>query len=71
MSRENPAWGAPRICSELLKLGIEIGETSMSKCMVRPRRPPSQTGRTFLENHVKSLVSVDYFAVPTIRFQIL
>ena len=71
MSRENPIWGAPRICGELLKPGIDIGETSVSKYMVRPRRPSSQTGRTLLENHVKSLVSVDFFAVPTIRFQVL
>jgi transposase InsO family protein len=71
MSRENPLWGAPRIHGELLKLGIEIGETSVGKYMVRGRKPPSQTWRTFLENHVKSLVSVDFFAVPTIRFQIL
>lgn len=71
MSRDNPLWGAPRIYSELLKLGIEIGETSVSKYMVRRRRPPSQTWRTFLDNHVKSMVSVDFFTVPTIRFQIL
>jgi putative transposase len=71
MSRENPIWGAPRIYGELLKLGIQIGETSVSKYMVRRRKPPSQTWRTFLENHVKSMVSVDFFAVPTIRFQIL
>ncbi len=71
MSRENPIWGAPRIHGELLKLGIDIGETSVSKYMVRRRSPPSQTWRTFLANHLKSLVSVDFFTVPTIRFQIL
>ena len=71
MSRENPLWGAPRIHGELLKLGIDIGETSVSKYMVRRRKPPSQTWRTFLENHVKSMVSVDFFTVPTIRFRIL
>jgi putative transposase len=71
MSRENPMWGAPRIHGELLKLGIDIGETSVSKYMVRQRKPPSQTWRTFLDNHLKSLVSVDFFTVPTIRFQIL
>jgi len=71
MSRENPIWGAPRIHGELLKLGIDIGETSVSKYMVRCRKPPSQTWRTFLANHLKSLVSVDFFTVPTIRFQIL
>jgi putative transposase len=71
MSRENPGWGAPRIHGELLKLGVDIGETSVSKYLVRSRKPPSQTWRTFLENHLQSLVSVDFFAVPTIRFQIL
>jgi len=71
MSRENPGWGAPRIHGELLKLGIDIGETSVSKYLVRSRKPPSQTWRTFLENHLQSLVSVDFFTVPTIRFQIL
>ncbi len=71
MSRENPLWGAPRIHGELLKLGFAIGESSVSKYMVRSRRPPSQTWRTFLENHVKSMASVDFFTVPTIRFQVL
>jgi putative transposase len=71
ISRENPLWGAPRIHGELLKLGIEIGETSVSKYLVRSPRPPSQTWKTFLDNHVKNLVSVDFFTVPTIRFQIL
>jgi putative transposase len=71
MSHQNPLWGAPKIHGELLKLGIEIGETSVSKYMVRRRRPPSQTWRTFLDNHVKNMVSVDFFTVPTIRFQVL
>jgi hypothetical protein len=56
MSRENPLWGAPRIHGELLKLGIDIGETSVGKYLVRHRKPPSQTWRTFLENHVKTMV---------------
>ena len=71
LSRENPLWGAPHIHGELLKLGIDIGETSVGKYMIRPRKPPSQTWRTFLDNHLKTLVSVDFFVVPTIRFQIL
>jgi hypothetical protein len=71
MSRENPQWGAPRIHGEPLKLGIDIGETSVGKYMARGRKPPSQTWRTFLENHVKTMVSVDFFTVPTIRFQVL
>jgi hypothetical protein len=53
MSRDNPLWGAPRIHGELLKLGIDIGETSVSKYMVRGAKPPSQTWRTFLEHHLK------------------
>ena len=71
MSRQNPLWGAPHIHGELLKLGITIGETSVAKYMVRHRKPPSQTWRTFLDNHLKTLVSVDFFTVPTIRFQVL
>ena len=71
MSRENPLWGAPRIHGELLKLGIDIGETSVGKYMARGSKPPSQTWRTFLENHIKNMVSVDFFTVPTVRFQVL
>jgi len=71
MCRENPCWGAPRIHGELLKLGIDIGESSVSKYMVRNRKPPSQTWRTFLENHAQQLVSIVFFTVPTIRFQVL
>jgi transposase InsO family protein len=71
MSRANPLWGAPRIHGELLKLGIDIGETSVGKYIVRNRKPPSQTWRTFLENHVNTTVSIDFFTVPTIRFQVL
>ena len=71
MSRENPLWGAPKIHGELLKLGIDIGETSVSKYMVRCRRPPSQTWRAFLEHHMKSMVSVDFFTVPTVRCHVL
>jgi hypothetical protein len=67
MPRENPTWGAPRIHGELLKLGIDIGESSVTKYMVRCRKPPFQTWRTFLDNHVSQLVSVDFFTVPTIR----
>ena len=71
MSRENPLWGPPRIHSELLKLGIDIGPTSVGKYMVCGNKPPSQTWRTFLENPVKTMVSVDFFTVPTIRFQVV
>ena len=43
LNREDPLWGAPRIHGELLKLGIEIGETNVGKHMARHRKPPSQT----------------------------
>src|SRR6266850_1676261 len=71
MCRENPRWGAPRVHGELLKLGVDIGETSVSKYMVRCRKPPSQTWRTSLQNHAQQLVSIDFVTVPTIRFQVL
>ena len=71
MSRDNPIWGAPRIHSELLKLGIDVSQASVAKYMVRHRKPPSQTWTTFLANHVSQLVSVDFFTVHTIWFDVL
>jgi transposase InsO family protein len=71
MSTANPGWGAPRIHGELGKLGIKVSETTVAKYMVRQRRPPSQTWRTFLSNHVKDLVSADFFVVPTATFRLL
>jgi len=64
-------WGAPRIHGELLKLGIRISEATVSKYLPRRRKPPSQTWRSFLENHVDTLVSVDFFTVPTVLFHVL
>src|SRR5262249_48867866 len=71
MSRANPFWGAPRLHGELLKLGINISQATVAKYMVRHRKPPSQTWRTFLENHIKQLVSIDFLIVQTVNFQIL
>jgi hypothetical protein len=71
MSLANPLWGAPRIHGELLKLGIEVGQTSTAKCMARRRRPPSQGWRTFLRNHSDGIASIDLFVVPTISFRLL
>ena len=67
----NPVWGAPLIHGEPLKLGINIAESSVSKYLVRGNKPPSQTWRTFLENHAQQMVSIDFFTVPTIRFHVL
>jgi putative transposase len=72
MSKANPLWGAPRIHGELLKLGIEISERTVSNLMPRrDRKPPSQTWRVFLKNHMTSMVSIDSFAIPTATFRIL
>jgi transposase InsO family protein len=71
MSRANPLWGAPRIHGELLKLGITVSQATVSKCMVRPRRPPSQAWRTFLKNHASGLIVLDFFMVPTATFRVL
>ena len=68
MSTANPLWGAPRIHGELLKLGIQISQATVAKYMVRQRKPPSQTWRTFLGNHVKQLVSTDFLVVTTVSF---
>ena len=58
MSLANPLWGAPRIHGELLRLGIDVGETTVAKYMMRRRKPPSPTWRAFLGNHVEDLVSI-------------
>jgi putative transposase len=71
MSRANPLWGAPRIHGEPQKLGIESAQATVSKCLGGPNRPPSQTWRPFLDNHIRSLVSVDFFTVPTVTFKVL
>jgi hypothetical protein len=71
MSLANRFWGAPRIHGELLKLGIEISERTVSRFMPKDRKPPSQTWRTFLNNHLNELVSIDFFTVPTVTFRVL
>ena len=71
MRQANPLWGAPRLHGELLKLGLEISQATVAKYMVRSRKPPSQTWRTFLKNHTKDLVSTDFFVVPTVSFRVL
>src|SRR5436190_12004187 len=65
ISQDNPLWGSPRIHGELLKLGINVSQASVAKYMVRPRKPPSQTWRTFLTNHVSQLVSTDFCETAT------
>jgi hypothetical protein len=71
MAVANPLWGAPRIHGELLKLGIPISERTVSRLLPRKRRPPSQTWKAFLDNHLDQLVSIDFFTVPTATFRVL
>jgi len=71
MSLANPLWGAPRIHGELLKLGIEVGETTVAKYMIKGRRPSHQTWRTFLRNHAAGIAAMDFLVVPTIGFRLL
>ena len=71
MTAMNPLWGAPRIHGELRKLGIEVAERTVSRLMPKRRAPPSQTWRTFLANHVRDLVSLDFFTVPTAGLRVL
>ncbi len=71
MSRENPLWGAPRIQSELALLGYSVADSTVDKYRICQPNPPSQTCRTFLDNHVRDIVAVGFFTVPTATFRIL
>src|SRR5438093_3501243 len=69
MSKENPLWGAPRIHGEVLKLGFEIAESTVSTYMIRRRGPPSQSWKTFLRNHAQAIAAIDLCVVPTLTFE--
>ena len=71
MSTENQLWGAPRIHGELLKLGVEVAQSSVARYMVKRRGPPSQGWRIFLRNHAPEVAAMDLFVVPTIGFKLL
>ncbi len=71
MCLANPTWGAARIHGELLKLGMEVSETTVAKYMVRHRKPPSQLWQAFLKDHAQQFASVDFFVVPTLSFRLL
>ena len=71
MCQANPLWGAPRIHGELLKLGIDLAQSTVAKYLRRPPKPPSQTWRTFLTDHMEEMASVDFFLVPTATFRLL
>jgi transposase InsO family protein len=71
MSSANPLWGAPRIHGELLKLGIEVGQATVAKYMVRRRGAPSPTWRSFLRNHAEGIAAIDMFVVASASFRLL
>jgi hypothetical protein len=71
MSRVNGLWGAPRIHGELLKLGIEVAQSTVAKYMVKRPRRPGQSWTTFLRNHAVGIAGADMFVVPTIGFKLL
>jgi len=71
MATANPLWGAPRIHGELRTLGIDVSERTVSRLLERLPRPPSQTWRTFLTNHLGSAASLDFFTVPTLTGRVL
>jgi transposase InsO family protein len=73
MIKENPLWGAPILHGELIKLGIEISERTVSNMIKRHKvgKPPSQTWRTFLKNHMNNTYAIDFFTVPTAKFKLL
>ena len=71
MAEANPLWGAPRIHGELLKLGIDISERTVSRLLPQQCKQPSQRWRTFLDNHFRELVSIYFFTVPTAAFRVL
>src|SRR5712671_299299 len=71
MSLANRLWGAPRIHGELLKLGIEVAQSTVAKYMARSGRGPSQTWKTFLRNHAAGIGAMDFLIVPTVGFRLL
>lgn len=71
MARENPTWGRRRIQAELRFLGYEVAELTVAKYMRRPSPRPSSAWCTFLEAHIRDIVAVDFFVVPTLTFRLL
>jgi hypothetical protein len=69
MSRENPLWGASRIHGELLMLGFEVAQSTVSKYMARPPKPLSQSWKTFLRNHAEAIAAIDMCVVTTLSFE--
>ena len=75
MKSDNPSWGAPRIHGELLQLGFEISEPTVSRYLQRLKRQPDnskvQRWLAFLQNHREVIAAFDFFTVPTLSFRLL
>jgi putative transposase len=71
MWRANPTWGSLRIVGELRKLDIDVAKSTVETYRARPQKSPSPTWKTFLSNHVKDMVSMDFFVVPTVTYKVL
>jgi len=73
MVAENPTWGAPRIHGELLMLGFDVSERTISRWMRKAPRDPELVKRwlAFLRNHREAIAAMDFFTVPTITFGML
>ena len=67
----NPTWGSPRIRDELAKLGLNASTATIRKYSPKSRGKPSQTWRTFLQNHAKGIAAIDFYVVPTVTFRLL
>jgi hypothetical protein len=65
LSEENPLWGTPRIQTELHLLGLEVAESTVAKYRIKSSKPSSQTWKTFLSNHTRGIIGIDFFTVPT------
>lgn len=71
MWQANPTWGSPRIRDELAKLGLQVSDSTVRKYRPKGLRSTSQSWRTFLRNHAKQIIAVDFFTVPTLTFRVL
>ena len=73
MVADNPSWGAPRIHGELLMLGFDVSETTISRWMKRAPKDPQPAKRwlAFLRNHREAIAAMDFFTVPTLTFGVL
>ena len=71
MWEANPTWGSPKIVAELAMLGVYVAKSTVEKYKPKRTGSPSPKWRTFLDQHVRDLVSIDFFIVPTATFRVL